>query len=46
VEQGGVRLNNRRLADAAVLVGTDDLAGAATVVLRVGKKRYFLARFA
>jgi len=46
VEQGGVSLNNRRLADAAVLVDTSDLAGAATVVLRVGKKRYFLARFA
>jgi len=46
VEQGGVSLNNRRMADAAVLVGTGDLAGAATVVLRVGKKRYFLARFA
>jgi len=46
VEQGGVSLNNRRMADAAVLVGTGDLAGAATVVLRVGKKRYCLARFA
>jgi len=46
VEQGGVSLNNRRLADAATVVGTGDLAGSATVVLRVGKKRYFLARFA
>ncbi|MCU0280234.1 MAG: tyrosine--tRNA ligase [Acidimicrobiia bacterium] len=46
VEQGGVSLNNRRLADASTRVGPGDLAGAATIVLRVGKKRYFLARFA
>ena len=46
VEQGGVSLNNRRLADPAVVVGIGDLAGGGTVVLRVGKKRYFLARFA
>ncbi len=46
VEQGGVSLNNRRLADASTTVGPGDLAGAATIVLRVGKKRYFLARFA
>jgi tyrosyl-tRNA synthetase len=46
VEQGGVSVNNRRMADSAVLLGTSDLAGAATVVLRVGKKRHFLAHFA
>ena len=46
VDQGGVSVNNRRITDPAALLGTGDLAGAATVVLRVGKKRYFLARFA
>jgi len=45
VDQGGVSLNNRRVEDAAALVGPGDLAGRATVVLRVGKKRHFLARF-
>jgi tyrosyl-tRNA synthetase len=45
VEQGGVYLNNRRTADAAALVGRADLAGSATAVVRLGKKRYFLARF-
>jgi tyrosyl-tRNA synthetase len=45
VEQGGVYLNNRRMADAGALVGRADLAGTATAVVRVGKKRYFLARF-
>ena len=46
VEQGGVSVNNRRAADALARLGPGDLAGATTVVLRVGKKRYFLARFA
>jgi len=46
VEQGGVYLNNRRASDAAAPVGPADLAGTATAVVRVGKKRYFLARFA
>ena len=45
VEQGGVYLNNRRASDAAAAVGPADLAGTATAVVRVGKKRYFLARF-
>ena len=46
VEQGGVSVNNRRMADAAAVVGPGDLAGGATVVVRVGKKRHFLAHFA
>jgi tyrosyl-tRNA synthetase len=45
VEQGGISVNNRRMADAAAVVGPGDLAGGATVVVRVGKKRHFLARF-
>jgi tyrosyl-tRNA synthetase len=45
VQQGGVRLNNARVDDPARRVGPDDLAGQTTLVLRVGKKRYHLARF-
>lgn len=45
VEQGGVSLNNERIDDAGRMVGVADLAGATTLVIRVGKKRYFLARF-
>ena len=45
VEQGAVRVNNIRVDDPRHELGTGDLAGTATLVLRVGKKRYFLARF-
>jgi tyrosyl-tRNA synthetase len=45
VEQGGVTVNNRRVDDAAATLGAAHLAGTATIVLRVGKKRYFLVRF-
>jgi tyrosyl-tRNA synthetase len=45
VAQGGVRLNNARVDDERRRLGRDDLAGTSTLVLRVGKKRYFLARF-
>jgi tyrosyl-tRNA synthetase len=45
IAQGGVSLNNERVADPDLVVGPGDLAGAATLVLRVGKKRYFLVRF-
>jgi tyrosyl-tRNA synthetase len=45
VDQGGVMVNNARVDDAAVLVTAEDLASETTLVLRVGKKRYFLARF-
>ena len=44
IGQGGVRVNNRRVGDIDSILGDRDLAGAGTVVLRVGKKRYFLAR--
>jgi hypothetical protein len=40
-----VSVNNRRAADAQAFLDPGDLAGPATIVLRVGKKRYFLARF-
>ena len=38
-------MNNRRVADAAHRLTPRDLAGAATLVLRTGKKSYALARF-
>ncbi len=45
VEQGGVSLNNEVVNDSARVVGPADLAAETTLVLRVGKKRYYLARF-
>ena len=45
VSAGGVRLNNVPIADEAHVVSTDDLATTRTLVVRVGKKRYHLARF-
>jgi tyrosyl-tRNA synthetase len=46
IEQGGAYVNNRRVADANHRLTPRDLAGAATLVLRSGKKSYALARFA
>jgi tyrosyl-tRNA synthetase len=40
-----VRLNNQRVEDAAREVTPADLASATTLVLQVGKKRHYLARF-
>ena len=45
VDQGAVRLNNVVVDDPQRRVSPDDLVGATTMVLKVGKKRYFLARF-
>jgi tyrosyl-tRNA synthetase len=45
VTQGGVRMNNAVVDDPARAIGPKDLLGEGTVVLRVGKKRYFLLRF-
>ena len=45
IEQGGAYVNNRRVGDAAYRLTSSDLAGAATLVLRSGKKAYALARF-
>ena len=45
VEGGGVLLNNARVDDPAPRLGPGDLASETTAVLRVGKRRYFLARF-
>jgi tyrosyl-tRNA synthetase len=45
VTQGGVSVNNGRIDDPAHQIGPNDLASDTTLVLRVGKKRYFLVRF-
>jgi tyrosyl-tRNA synthetase len=45
VDQGAVRLNNQRIGDAAREVTDADLASDTTLVLQVGKKRHYLARF-
>ena len=45
IEQGGAYVNNRRVADVAYRLTPRDLAGAATLVLRSGKKSYAIARF-
>ena len=45
VDQGAVRINNVRQADSAGRIDLDDLVGATTLVVQVGKKRHYLARF-
>jgi tyrosyl-tRNA synthetase len=46
VEQGAVRLNNARIDDPRYRLGPADLASESTAVIRAGKKRYGLVRFA
>jgi tyrosyl-tRNA synthetase len=46
IEQGGAYVNNRRRTDLADRLTRTDLAGGSVVVLRSGKKRYALLRFA
>jgi tyrosyl-tRNA synthetase len=46
VQQGSVRLNNARVDDPQRRLGPADLASETTAVLRAGKKRYGLVRFA
>jgi len=41
---GGVYLNNRRVVDAAATLRREDLASETMLVLRVGKKSYYLGR--
>ncbi len=45
IEGGAVRVNNVQRTDVATVLGPDDLVGATTTVIRVGKKNYFLVRF-
>ena len=46
IEQGGAYVNNRRRTDLADRLTGADLAGESVAVLRSGKKRYALLRFA
>jgi len=45
VTGGGIRLNNVPIVDESRVVGPEDLASPTMLVVRVGKKRYHLARF-
>ncbi|REJ66318.1 MAG: tyrosine--tRNA ligase [Planctomycetota bacterium] len=46
IEQGGAYVNNRRVAEAGRQLTTSDLASETIMVLRAGKKKYALLRFA
>jgi tyrosyl-tRNA synthetase len=46
VEQGGAYVNNRRVAGVATQLRAADLASETVLVLRSGKKKYALLRFA
>lgn len=45
VQQGGVALNNVRVGDPSRSVDPRDLASQSLLVVRVGKRRHYLARF-
>jgi len=44
VKEGGVYLNNQRIMDQNYLLGLKDLASPSFLLLRTGKKNYFLIR--
>ena len=46
IEQGGAYVNNRRIATAEARLTAADLASESVMVLRTGKKKYALLRFA
>jgi len=46
IQQGGAYVNNRRIDRIDARLGEDDLASETIMVLRAGKKRYALLRFA
>jgi tyrosyl-tRNA synthetase len=46
VEQGGAYVNNRRVAGVDIRLTSADLASETVMVLRTGKKKYALLRFA
>jgi tyrosyl-tRNA synthetase len=45
IGQNAVRINNRRVEADDEVADRSHVAGTGTIVVRVGKKRYFLARF-
>ncbi|WP_144975857.1 tyrosine--tRNA ligase [Bremerella volcania] len=46
ISQGGAYVNNRRVEEVEKSLGTEDLASETVMVLRSGKKKYALLRFA
>jgi tyrosyl-tRNA synthetase len=46
ITSGGFYLNNERIMDPAAQLSDSDLLGDGIVVLRQGKKKYFIVRFA
>ncbi|MEW4565645.1 tyrosine--tRNA ligase [Bremerella sp. JC770] len=46
ISQGGAYVNNRRVEEVERSLGTNDLASETVMVLRSGKKKYALLRFA
>jgi tyrosyl-tRNA synthetase len=46
ITQGGAYVNNRRIDDVEAILGPAELASETVMVLRSGKKRYALLRFA
>jgi len=46
ITQGGAYVNNRRLDQIDARLGPADLASESVMVLRAGKKKYALLRFA
>ncbi|WDI40251.1 tyrosine--tRNA ligase [Bremerella sp. P1] len=46
ISQGGAYVNNRRVEEVEKTLGTEDLASETVMVLRSGKKKYALLRFA
>ena len=46
ITQGGAYVNNRRVEGIEARLGPEDLASESMLVLRSGKKRYALLRFA
>lgn len=45
IRGGGVYVNNKRVTDEEALLGKSDLASESMLLLRTGKKRYFLIQF-
>jgi tyrosyl-tRNA synthetase len=45
IRQGGINLNNKKVSDEMMMLSTEHLASETTMVVRSGKKKYFLIKF-
>ncbi len=45
ISQGGIYLNNERVSDENLVLKAEHLASETTMILRAGKRQYFLIRF-